>query len=155
MYQLEVKRWLVEHRFPTKLGWSVWVDIDAMERARGGQHTTEKAERVIVAEAALLAMGVAIGGHPEFGRVDVVAEHPEHGLCLAEVEGTSSRQKEQALYSALGQLLLQRSRASHSLLLAVPDEPAWERQVRKIPELARIALGLSCVLVSQHGVRPA
>ena len=33
MNQLEVKRWLMEHRFPPSEGWYLTVDIDAMERA--------------------------------------------------------------------------------------------------------------------------
>jgi hypothetical protein len=32
MYQLEVKRWLVFHKFPVQAGWDVTIDIDSMER---------------------------------------------------------------------------------------------------------------------------
>jgi Holliday junction resolvase-like predicted endonuclease len=98
-------------------------------------------------------LGAKIGPHPEFGRVDVVAKHPSKGLCLVEVEGESSRQKEQALYSALGQLVLQMRGASHAFMLAVPDSPQWDAQIKKVPTHVRTALGLSCVLVSEHGVR--
>lgn len=153
MYQLEVKQWLVSYRFPPSEGWSVCVDIDAMERAKGGQHKPGKAERARVAEAALLSMGVTIGAHPEFGRADIVAEHPNHGLFVVEVEGNSSRQKEQAVYSALGQLVLQMQGRKHGFVLAVPDEPLWEKQLMKIPKHACATLGLSCVLVSSQGVR--
>lgn len=126
-----------------------------MERAKGGQQKPEKAGRACVAEAALLSMGVTIGAHPEFGRADIVAEHSKHGLFIIEVEGNSSRQKEQAMYSALGQLVLQMQGAKHGFVLAVPDEPAWEKQLLKIPQYARATLGLSCVLVSELGVRVA
>ncbi len=155
MYQLEVKQWLVAHRFPPSEGWLVRVDIDAMERAKGGQHKPGKAERARVAESALLSMGATIGAHPEFGRVDIVAEHPKYGLFIVEVEGNSSRQKEQAVYSALGQLVLQMQGAKNNFLLAVPDEPLWEKQLLKIPQHARATLSLSCVLVSETGVRAA
>jgi hypothetical protein len=155
VYQLEVKQWLVAYRFPPSDGWRVRVDIDAMERAKGGQHTPGKAERARVAEAALLSMCVTIGAHPEFGRADIVAEHPKYGLFVVEVEGNSSRQKEQAVYSALGQLVLQMQGKKHGLVLAVPDEPSWERQLLKIPQYARATLGLSCVLVCEKGVRAA
>ena len=37
IYQLEVKRWLVHHRFPAEGGWEVNVDVDAMERGDKGQ----------------------------------------------------------------------------------------------------------------------
>jgi hypothetical protein len=153
VYQLEVKQWLVSYRFPPSEGWRVCVDIDAMERAKGGQHKPEKAGCARVAEAALVGMGVTIGAHPEFGRADIVAEHPKHGLFVVEVEGNSSRQKEQAMYSALGQLLLQMQGTKHGFVLAVPDEPSWEKQLLKIPQHARAKLGLSCVLVSAQGVR--
>lgn len=153
MYQLEVKRWLVTYRFPPSAGWKVHVDIDAMERAKGGQHKPDKSARVRAAEAALVKMGVTIGAHAKFGRADVVAEHPKNGLLIAEVEGQSSRQKEQAVYSALGQLVLQMRGNNHHFVLAVPDEISWEKQIQKIPIHARETLGLSCVLVSEHGVR--
>jgi hypothetical protein len=42
MYQLEVKRWLVFHRFPIEDGWEVTVDIDAMERGDKGQQPIGK-----------------------------------------------------------------------------------------------------------------
>jgi len=155
MYQLEVKRWLVAHRFPPSEGWVVRVDIDAMERARGGQHKSDKAARAQIAEDALVALGVTVGPHPTRGRVDIVAEHGTHGFCLVEVEGNSSRQKEQAVYSALGQLVLQLHGPNHRSLLAVPDEPGWETQLRKIPAHARAVLGLSCLLVSPSGAREA
>jgi hypothetical protein len=155
LYQLEVKQWLVSYRFPPSDGWRVCVDIDAMERAKGGQHKPGKRERAGVAEAALVSMGVTIGAHPEFGRADIVAEHQKHGLFVVEVEGNSSRQREQAMYSALGQLVLQMHGTKHGFVLAVPDELSWEKQLRKIPQHARDTLGLSCVLVSMQGVRSA
>lgn len=153
MYQLEVKRWLVQHRFQPAEGWKVRVDVDAMERGRGSQNKAEKAERARVAEEALVSMGATIGAHHAFGRADVVAEHPAHGLVLVEVEGDSSRQKEQAVYSALGQLLLQLDDPERVLALAVPDRADWEQQVSKIPDFCKERLRLSCFLVSERGVR--
>lgn len=155
MYQLEVKRWLVEHHFPPTQGWRVCVDIDAMERANGGKHTPDKAGRATAAEIALKRLGARIGSHHIFGRADVVAEHDVHGLVLVEVEGQSSRQKEQAVYSALGQLVLQMNGGNHTYAIAVPDEPTWERQVCKIPQHAKKLLNLSYLLVSERGVRTA
>lgn len=153
MYQLEIKHWLVEYRFPPNAGWKVTVDIDAMERANGGQHKADKAEQTRIAEIALGALGVTIGTHKEVGRADVVAEHPTEGTYTVEVEGRSSRQREQAVYSALGQLMLQMMGARHQFVLAGPDEPTWERQILKIPAHARDLLGLTCFLVSAVGVR--
>ena len=155
VYQLEVKRWLVAYRFSPSAGWKVRVDIDAMERAKGGQHKPDKAKRARAAEDALVSMGATIGAHADFGRADIVAEHPKNGLFIVEVEGASSRQKEQAVYSALGQLVLQMHGRKHGFVLAVPDEASWEKQLQKIPSHARATLGLSCVLVSERGVREA
>lgn len=153
MYQFEVKRRLVEYNFPPGDGWEVCVDVDAMERARGGSHPADKAEKARVAEAALINLGATIGAHPEFGRADIVAEHPEKGLFIVEVEGDSSRQKEQAVYSALGQLVLQMQGRKHGFILAVPDNKEWERQGLKIPLHALSTLNLSCILVSDKGTR--
>ena len=153
MYQLEVKHWLVAQYFNPINGWNVTVDVDAMERAKGPQHKPGKADRALLAEEKLLSIGAKIGAHPEFGRADIVAEHPISGLFLVEVEGNSSRQKEQAVYSALGQLVLQMHGRPHKFMLAVPDEPEWELQLKKIPRHAKDVLGLSCVLVSEHAVR--
>ena len=100
MYQLEVKQWLVAYRFPPSEGWRVRVDIDAMERAKGGQHKPGKAERARVAEAALLSMGVTIGAHLEFGRADIVAEHPKNGLFVVEVAFEAEERLELVLFCA-------------------------------------------------------
>lgn len=153
MYQLEVKRWLVAYRFNPADGWKVHVDVDAMERGNGGQHPDGKAERAAAAEAELRAIGAVVGAHPVYGRADIVAAHPEHGCYVVEVEGHSSRQKEQAVYSALGQLVLQADGRDHFLLLAAPDEPSWEKQLSKIPQHVRDRLNLKCVVVSKDEVR--
>jgi hypothetical protein len=155
MYQIEVKQRLVQYKFPPADGWSVTVDIDSMERANGGTHPEGKAERARIAEAALRALGARIEKHKVFGRADVVAEHKEHGLWLVEVEGQSSKQKEQAMYSALGQLVLQMQGDPFHAAIAVPDEPGWQMQLAKVPKYARNILGLSCVLVSETGCRSA
>ena len=153
MYQLEVKRWLVAHRFPPSEGWKLQVDIDAMERAHGGQHKPDKRARTKAAEDALVTLGVSIGSNSVHGRAEIVAEHPQYGSYIVEVEGSSSRQKEQAVYSALGQLVLQMKGGNYFYLLAVPDDESWEKQLRKIPSHAKATLGLSCLLVSENGVR--
>ena len=136
MYQIEVKAKLIASLFPKSKGWVVTVDIDAMERAKGGNQRPGKLQRVQAAEARLRdELGVTMGAHPRFGRADVVAEHPNLGTVVTEVEGLSSRQREQAMYSALGQLviLMRDFQDSTSYAIAVPDSPEWERQVAKIP----------------------
>ena len=53
MYQLEVKRYLIELMFNPSDGWKVIVDIDAMERAKGPQRKDGKKQRVVDAEKRL------------------------------------------------------------------------------------------------------
>ncbi|MCG2593018.1 hypothetical protein LZ009_09515 [Ramlibacter sp. XY19] len=152
MYQLEVKRWLVYHRFSPQQGWRVYVDVDPMERGASG-HAADKVARAREAETALVTMGAQIRAHKDFGRVDLVAEHDVHGRVFVEVEGSSGKQREQALYSALGQILLSMSASEGRYVLAVPDDARWERQLAKIPSRVRELLKLECVLVSDVAVR--
>lgn len=131
------------------------VDIDSMELCNGGNHPPGKRERAAVAEARLKGLGVVIGAHPEFGRADVVASHPSNGIVVVEVEGNSSKQREQAMYSALGQavLMMRPNESQLSYGLAFPDEKEWERQLRKIPQHIAAQLRLRLYLVSDAGVR--
>lgn len=154
MYQLEVKAALVAHRFPRSEGWSVTVDIDAMERARGGTHAAGKQERAALAESQLRESGATIGAHPTFGRADVVAEHATLGTVIVEVEGESTRQREQAVYSALGQALLNMRSfdGSTSYAIAVPHREDWVRQLRKVPRSVARRLNLKLLAVSPSGV---
>lgn len=155
MYQLEVKHYLVRHMFPPSDGWEVLVDVDAMERAKGPQHKSDKKERVTKAEAGLVELGASIGAHKELGRVDIYATHKDKGTFLIEVEGQSSKQKEQAMYSAIGQTILMMLSPDRNITyaLAVPDLPEWERQLAKIPSRIKHILNLKCLLVSESGVR--
>ncbi len=109
--------------------------IDPMEKATGGKHPPGKVKRVNAALRELRELGVVIGTHKQFGPVDVAAEHERGALRLIEVEGESGRQKEQALYSSLGQLLLSMKLWSDDVGygVAVPDTREWVRQVQKIP----------------------
>jgi len=155
MYQLEVKRYLIEFMFNPSDGWKVIVDIDAMERAKGPQQKDGKKQRVLDAEKRLNELGVVIGVHPKYGRADVMASHPKKGTFIIEVEGKSSKQKEQAIYSALGQIVLLMNEDNNKVFfcLAVPDQPEWERQLNKVPRRVKELLSLRCILVSEGNVR--
>jgi hypothetical protein len=85
----------------------------------------------------------------------MVATKPGEPTFVIEIEGDSSRQKEQAMYSALGQLVLSMGSADENIkfMLAVPDSKEWERQLLKIPDRVKLQLGLDAVLVSASGVR--
>src|SRR5438132_146370 len=135
MYQLEVKLGLARSAFPPGSGWRLTMHIDPMERGIGGKHPPGKVKRVNAALRELLELGVVIGTHKQFGPVDVVADHEDGALRLIEVEGESGRQREQALYSSLGQLFLSMRLWSDAVGygIAVPDMREWVRQVRKIP----------------------
>ncbi len=135
LYQLEVKLGLARFPFQASAGWRLTMHIDPMERGMGGRHPRGKVKRANEALRELRRLGVIIGSHDLFGPVDVVAEHPREGTRLIEVEGESGRQREQALYSSLGQLLLSMKIWSETLAygIAVPDTREWWRQLQKIP----------------------
>ena len=69
------------------------------------------------------AQGVKLVAHPLYGRADLVATKEGVGTLVVEVEGDSSRQREQAMYSALGQVVLSMGDPSSEITyaLAVPD----------------------------------
>ncbi|MGD0617000.1 MAG: hypothetical protein ABSB67_05000 [Bryobacteraceae bacterium] len=154
MYQLEVKRWLVFYKFPAEEGWDVTIDIDAMERGKTKQHPPEKQAIAAECESWLLSQGVKIAAHPLYGRADLVARKEGIGTFVAEVEGDSSKQREQAMYSALGQIVLSMSDPSPDITyaLAVPDAEKWAVQLRKVPCRIRELLRLQLWLVSKAGV---
>ncbi len=154
MYQLEVKRWLVDHCFSATEGWKVTVDIDSMERGIAGQHPPDKRAIADECEQWLHDHKVEIVAHQLYGRADLVAEK-EGRTFVIEVEGDSSRQREQAMYSALGQIVLSMRDSSSQISygLAVPDSPQWENQLKKIPPHIRCLLNLNLFLVSKTGVR--
>jgi hypothetical protein len=154
MYQIKVKYYLVLHRFPVQEGWQVTVHLDGMELGKGSQHPLGKREVAEKFCQRLKEQGVQIGVHPKYGRADVVAE--KQGLTyVIEAEGYSSKQREQAVYSALGQVISQMDQASDTVRygLAVPDSPEWEKQLQKVPERVRNLLDLELFLVSRTGVR--
>ena len=154
LYQLEVKLGLVRICFPPASGWKVHIAVDAMEYGKGRQQSAEKARRASAAARKLEALGARLVNHPLFGPVDIVAEHHEQGTRFIEVEGQSSRQREQALYSALGQLILSMKLQGKSIRygLAVPATPPWTRQVQKVPPAIARKLALDLYLVAEHGV---
>jgi hypothetical protein len=154
LYQLEVKHALVRLSFPPASGWKVHIHVDPMERAKGGQHKADKAPRAAAAAFGLEGIGAQLSAHSLFGPVDIVAEHPEQGTRLIEVEGEASRQREQRLYSALGQLLLSMKLEGPLIRfgLAVPDTPQWTRQLRKIPPGITKRLVLDLYLVAENHV---
>jgi len=97
---------------------------------------------------------VKIAAHPLYGRADLVARKEGIGTFVAEVEGDSSKQREQAMYSALGQIVLSMSDPSPDITyaLAVPDAEKWAVQLRKVPCRIRELLRLQLWLVSKAGV---
>jgi hypothetical protein len=164
LYQLEVKLGLAKGAFPPASGWQLTMHIDPMERGMGGKHPPGKVKRVNAALRELRRLGVVIGAHKLFGLVDVVADHEKGGLRLIEVEGESGKQKEQALYSSLGQLLLSMKLWSDDVGygIAVPDTREWVRQIRKIPteltkrlHLWRYLVGLNSVTTIEPGMEIA
>jgi len=155
MYQIAVKRYLIEYQFPIRDGWQVTVDLDAMELGKGDQNPPGKRRIAEQHHQWLKEQGVMIGSHQKYGRADVVACKQGLGTYIIEVEGDSSKQREQAIYSALGQTIFLMNEIPDTVRygLAVPDSPKWEAQLQKIPERVREVLGLELFLVAATGVR--
>jgi hypothetical protein len=153
MYQIEVKRNLIEKLLNPSDGWAVTVDLDAMEMGKGPDNTQHKRDSAALHRQWMEDNGIRIQAHKKFGRADVVATHPDHGTVLVECEGDACKQKEQAMYSALGQLLLYMDGDVRRYGLAVPNSSEWEIQVNKIPDHVKKILNLTVYLVSDSGVR--
>ena len=128
MYQPEVKYQFIRDKFWGK-AWEVLVDIDASERGDAGgnkdsrrlrkakwKKTKRRLEEIGIKftndhrqksdlREELIAKGLEIPARP-----DIVAFRKRRGkkpdLWIIEVEGQSSRQPEQKVYSAIGQILL-------------------------------------------------
>jgi hypothetical protein len=92
-----------------------------------------------------------IVAHRLYGRADLVARKEGVGTFVAEVEGDSGRQKEQSMYSALGQVVLSMRDPSPeiSYALAAPDADKWAEQLREAPSRIRELLRLKLWLVSE------
>jgi hypothetical protein len=160
LYELEVKLGLARSAFPAASGWRLTMHVDPMEKGKGGKHPLGKVKRVNAALRELRKLGVVIGTHKQFGPVDVVADHERGALRLIEVAGESGKQREQALYSSLAQVLLSMRLWSDDVGygIAVPDTREWVRQVRKIPtdltkrlHLWRYLVGLNSVSIAEPG----
>lgn len=154
LYQLEVKYHLVRVMFNPAGGWRVTVHVDPMEEGKGPGQGAEKRRRTRTALKELRALGVGIGPHDLLGTVDIVAEHPTEGRWIVEVEGQSGRSKDQALYSAIGQLALAMNHFGPAIHygLAVPSDRAWRKQLAKLPVEYRKRLGLTLFGVATIGV---
>ncbi len=74
-------------------------------------------------------------------------------IYLVEVEGDAAKQREQAMYSALGQLLLLMEQPMGArFCLAVPDTREWRAQRAKVPRRVVELLSLEFFLVSTESV---
>lgn len=134
MCQLEVKRTIVQNRCLPCNGWSVNVGVDAMERTKGGWHTGRQKEAAALVVGWLVSNGVKIGAHPRYDRAVLVALKPDSRTLVVKVEDQSSRRKEQAVISTLGQTLVSmKEDAECMFIVAAPDTSDWEKQLRKVP----------------------
>lgn len=155
MYQIEAKRHLVAHLFRPDEGWQVTVHLDPMELATGGTQPVGKKAIATDASQWLREQGVALAKQDIYGPADLVAAHPTRGTVVVEVENDTRRQREQALYSAFGQVVTTMRGLADGISfgLAFPDAPEWERQARKLPTEVCRRLMLSIWLVSPSSVR--
>ena len=152
MHQIQVKRYLVEKMFSPREGWDVVVDVDAMELGEGNQNTQEKRDTAAAEMKWLSDNGATVHKHKLGKRTDIRATHPEFGTYVIECEGDTSKQREQAMYSALGQVLLQMTDPKVKYAIALPNTKPWSDQIGKIPLRIRQLLPLLIFMVGQNGV---
>lgn len=152
MYKLEIKAVLISAKFLPANGWDVCVNIDGSER---GLRDPKKLARVEPAERIIRSAKVRVGRHSVFGAKDIVAEHPQLGTVVLKAIGISSRQPEQELYSALGQLILSMDQQNGTVtyVVAAPDESEWVEWMMRVPRPLRQALHLELWAVSDGGFR--
>lgn len=153
MHQIAVKRHLIEQRFHPNSGWQVTVDLDVMELGKGVQNAEEKRRTAEHHRKWMQDNGVTVHIHKTGRRTDILASHHIHGIYVIECEGDTSKQREQALYSALGQILLQMDDLTRRFAIAFPDSEAWTKQVLKLPKAVRDALRLTVFMVATNHVK--
>jgi hypothetical protein len=154
LYQIEIKYHVVKKLFNPNVGWEVLVDIDPMERGKGRYNTDAKRKICEDYYNKLVNLGVNIGKHQQYGRVDIFARKGYEETHLVEVEGYSSRQIDQALFSALGQLLLYMNNDFDKIEygLAIPNTHNWTKYIDKIPFYIREKLRINLYKVDNDGV---
>ena len=154
LYELEVKRYLVENLFLPADGWEVNIDVDAMEKDLRGEHSRDKKERARHAMDWLKEAGVRFAAHPDFRRADLVATRPSGQTVVLEVKGQRAGQEGTAVQEAFGQLA-QRMRGDRNARygIAVPATSSWEYQLRKFPPDVCDRLSVSLYLVCEARVR--
>lgn len=152
IYQVEVKRHLAAYL--KAKGYEVGVHLDPMEICRGGNHPPGKLEKAEECLEWFGNHGVVCAVDRDYGKADLVARHETMSTLVVEVEGKGSKPKSQALYSALGQLLLRKygeyPRASFAL--AVPDDRQWINQLARMPASLCEEQCLALYLVSSDRV---
>lgn len=150
MYQIELKRALVQHLFSPEEGWNVVVHLDPMELAQGGAHPPGKAEIAQGCVEWFREKGVRMAIDAEYGKADLVARHSDQGIFIIEVEGESSKLRTQAFYSALGQSLVRKyGEMSHAKYgLAVPNSNKWRDLIKRMPQSLFRKLEIEVFLVS-------
>lgn len=146
MYQCEVKRALVEQRFPPQDGWRVTINFDVQEKGKG--HAPDPAKQAAFAgvEACLKGLAVTMGGHPDYPKADFVAERDGERWVI-EVEGHSKGQDGDKVYSALGQLLT-RMRKDRPARYAIAVHEKLKGTALKVPPHVRKRLDLTLFVVS-------
>jgi hypothetical protein len=143
--QVEVKRWVIQHRFHPANGWHVTTHIDPSEKQFASWPGCQQW---------FTQNGVAMSAHTVFGPADIVAVLGQQ-TYIVEVEGDTSKQQSDALYDALGQLLvvMHGPPVGRVYALAFPDSPQWQHQLEKLSGWLRQTLSLERWLVSVSGVR--
>jgi hypothetical protein len=143
-YQIEVKRYLLDHKID--LWDDVVVDIDAEELGK------DDLFKKLQSDESIRCLNDFIGVN-EY-RTDIKAtDRATKEKYFIEVEGFSSKQQDQAFYSALSQIILRiENNGVNKYGIAVPFTNSWIKQISKISTYIRSTLKIHLFLVDKNNV---
>ncbi len=129
-------------------GWAVVVNFDVQERGKGNRPSLEKQATYAAVQDALLSDGATIGRDRDYATADLVARHArKRELWIVEVEGHSTGQPGDKVYSAVGQLLT-RMRAGSGAKYGLAVHAELRTTALKIPTQVRKLLDITIFVVA-------
>lgn len=145
-YQIEIKKYLVNHKRKHKLWKDIIVDIDAEEVGKDDSLKKSQSDECVLHLNAFKGVNEY---RTDIKATDILTKKNYY----IEVEGFSSKQQEQAFYSALSQIILRMKNKSDNIYgIAVPNTESWIKQVSKISKYIRSILNIHLFLVDKKDV---
>lgn len=132
------------------------VHLDPMEMGKGPQQS-KNYKKINVSRDCIAWFkkeSILIDKATGSGKIDLVAKKTDGHIYYIEVEGDSSKQTEQAVYSALGQLIFKMKQFDKKVTYAIaaPNSDTWKANLIKIPIEVCAKLNITRYLVAQNAV---